>query len=783
MKGPVLEDQPAPGRGGNGHGWTEAERLEALAGYHILDTPPEPVFDDLVQLTSQVCRTPMALITLVDEQRQWFKATTGVALRETHRDASVCATAMLHDGPFVVPDLSADLRFADNPLVTGEPFLRFYAGMPLLGEEQLPLGTLCVLAPEPRPDGLTDAQVFALRTLAGQVMSQLELRRMEQLKRVTDEQLRFMGDATSLIGVWNWDIRNDLVHADRRFAELFSVNPRRAMRGAPIARFMQAIHPDDRDMVAERIGAAVDGAGDFTAEYRIIQADGTIHWVLARGRCERDEHGNPARFPGVAIDITERRQEEERHREVDSIRRLALEAGPFGTWAYTPATGELTWDALCRRLFGAAQDAELSYEMFLASLHPDDRDACADAVRRAVDPDGTLELAIQFRAVDPAQGAAIRWIDSRGRVFGHRDGSRLIGTVRDVTESKQIEQTLKKAEADLRVAVDLARLGSWDHDLVTGERRWDERCREIVGLGADHQGRLDFYPLMHPADRPRVMEKVRQAMRAEGGTDIEVEYRLTHRIDGRERWIASRGKAFFEQDRCVRLAGVIQDITERKRHEEHLRLLVNELNHRVKNSLAVVQSIAAQTFQGHADPARAVADFIGRLQALAHAHDTLTREHWEGASLKDVVTRSLFAHATAERVSANGPHVLLPPELSLSVALAIHELATNAVKYGALANEAGRIVVEWSIDEVEGGRRLHLVWREEGGPPVRYPTRRGFGLRLLEYGLAAELGGKVSVTFARTGVRYVIDAPFPGMDNKGGGVGRGGSEARSGDRG
>jgi GAF domain-containing protein len=155
--------------------WNEEDRLAALRRYCILDTPPEPDFDDLVRLAAQVCQTPVALITLVDDRRQWFKAELGLGVRETPLVASICATAILQPGLFVVPDTTKDPRFAGNPLVQGEPHLRFYAGARLETPQGLPLGTLCVLDTKPRD--LNEEQRFTLMTLARQVMGQLELRR------------------------------------------------------------------------------------------------------------------------------------------------------------------------------------------------------------------------------------------------------------------------------------------------------------------------------------------------------------------------------------------------------------------------------------------------------------------------------------------------------------------------------------------------------------------------------------------------------------------------------
>jgi two-component sensor histidine kinase len=157
--------------------WSEAERLSALRGYDILDQPLEAEFDDFVQIAAEVCEAPIAVVNLIDQGRQWFAAERGLGVRETSLDVSICAHAILQPGVFVIPDLSQDGRFDCNPLVTGDPRLRFYGGALLETPEGLPLGTMCVLDYQARPQGLTERQAFTLKALARQVMTQLELRR------------------------------------------------------------------------------------------------------------------------------------------------------------------------------------------------------------------------------------------------------------------------------------------------------------------------------------------------------------------------------------------------------------------------------------------------------------------------------------------------------------------------------------------------------------------------------------------------------------------------------
>jgi two-component sensor histidine kinase len=209
---------------------------------------------------------------------------------------------------------------------------------------------------------------------------------------------------------------------------------------------------------------------------------------------------------------------------------------------------------------------------------------------------------------------------------------------------------------------------------------------------------------------------------------------------------------FGDDDRPHRFVGAVVNVTDRKRAELHLRLLVNELNHRVKNSLATIQAIAAQSFNSQRSLDQAQEAFSSRIVALAEAHDLLTRENWEGAELHEVAARVAALHGGAGRFELSGPSIRLSPKTALSLSMALHELATNAMKYGALSTPEGRIRVAWDLVPDPGAARLDLTWSERGGPPVSPPTERGFGSRLIERGLAAELSGSAAIDFHPDGV-------------------------------
>ena len=231
-----------------------------------------------------------------------------------------------------------------------------------------------------------------------------------------------------------------------------------------------------------------------------------------------------------------------------------------------------------------------------------------------------------------------------------------------------------------------------------------------------------------------------------------------------EHGLVTHGRVFdiyacrLDDDSRRRVAVIFNDITERKRSEQHQRLLLNELNHRVKNTLVTVQSMAMQSFRAGCDPELARQQFEGRLMALSRAHDILTRESWGGAPLGGIVREAIAPYRDLhnDRLHADGPPVWLPPRHALAFAMVLHELGTNAVKYGALSNASGEVTIDWTVDEGS----LRLRWVESGGPAVTRPARRGFGSRLIERGLRHEIGGRVALNFAPSGVTCVIEVPL-----------------------
>jgi PAS domain S-box-containing protein len=325
----------------------------------------------------------------------------------------------------------------------------------------------------------------------------------------------------------------------------------------------------------------------------------------------------------------------------------------------------------------------------------------------------------------------------------------------DVTEQVRAQQAALESERRLSAATAIARLGVFEWDVEKRIPHMDERAREIFGIEPGHE--ISFAEItsrIAPEDAERAMSL------ADSGTPRrQIEYRI-HLPDGTSRILSSMSDVVRGPDGQVqRIIGVLADITERRRAEDRQRLLINELNHRVKNTLATVQSIAAQTLRAAPDTASAQAAFESRLLALAATHDLLTAESWHGARIADVVSSAIAPFETTRRpqIHASGPAVWVSAPRALALSMALHELATNAVKYGALSRPEGRVTLRWRKTKQS---EIALSWVEQGGPKVERPTRSGFGTRLVQRSLARELGGSVVLDYAPEGVRCEIRFPI-----------------------
>lgn len=651
-------------------------------------------------------------------------------------------------------DFQASLKTLHDDILSGASGGYAFERLPLKltrnGDTTPRLGHFTV-SYSPVPDAGAASGVGGVLVTAVEITQAVET---EKALRETERRYRLAIEAAGGIGAWDWDIKADKVYADSAYAALHALPPQYVEAGLPVQSFTPAVHPEDRERIRAVTLAAMEAGGDFSDEYRLVQGDGSTRWVYARGSCLLDGDGKAARTTGVVLDITERKVAEAALMTAQADLDLALDAARMGRWDHDPDAGKRFWDRRARAIFGVDDKAPSDDETFARLILPEDMPALRAATDAAMHPGGDGKIWHEYR-IRRATDGALRWIETFGQAY-FKDGVcvRNVGVLSDISERKEAEARLQGQEETLRLAIDAADVGVWEVDLETRGVIWSDRCHAMFGIPADQEVTPeDFYALVHPDDLDSVKATIDRAMDSATHEDCAVEFRATGRDDGVERWISAKGQALFSPTgEPARLLGATVNITDRKRAETHLRLLVNELNHRVKNSLATIQAIAAQSFNASRSLPEAQEAFASRIVALAEAHDLLTRENWEGADLHEVAARLAMLHGGEARFDLSGPSIRLSPRTALSLSMALHELATNAVKYGALSVLEGRIAIAWSFAPGSGDQRLDLVWTERGGPTVKPPSSRGFGSRLIERGLAAELSGEASIQFEPSGV-------------------------------
>lgn len=989
---------------------TEAARLHALDRYRLLDTPREQDFDEIAEAAAELCDAPIGVVNLIGDGRQFFKAEVGLGVRETPLETSFCRQAILQEDFLYVPDASRDPRFEGNPLVTGSPGLRFYAGALLKTTDGHPVGTVCVL--DTKPHELTERQRKGLLRLARQTMAQMELRRS---LRTQDEQRllheRILDSATDYAIVatdpqgrvtrWNtgaertlgwteaemlgqpldafftpedraqdrsgtemrlasetgsapderWHLRKDgsrfwasgemmpltsddggtigflkilrdrteqreagaaLEASELRYRSLVEVSPQVVWfgdaggnvtycnacwydyTGLPAGEtgegsWMGVIHPDHRERTRRAWLSAAGSGRPYEVEFPLRRSDGEYRWFLSRAQPVRDAEGTLRSWIGTSLDIHERKVAEERFqaltelapaiiwfgnpdgslsylndrwyaytgqtpeqalplgwgevihpddlsgllqvweeartrktvydtearlrrhdgdyrwfliraepmrdaggsvtgwlgsnsdihdrrrteedlREAREQLRLAVEATGSGVFDYDLVADDLKWDTRTRSFFGLGPDTPINLEVYLARLHPDDRERAEQAVRGALDPAGGGTYDVCYRTVAPEDGVE-RWVSAKGRtLFADGQPVRLIGTARDISESRRAEEALREAEERYRLAARATNDAIWDWNLATNHVLWNEALRTAHGHALDTvEPTGDWWIAhIHPEDRGRIDASIHAVIDGTGTTWSD-EYRFL-RADCTYAYILDRGYVLRDADgHARRMIGAMLDISERRRAEEHQRLLTGELQHRVKNTLTLVQAIASQTMRGSTDVNAMREAFAARLISLGRAHDILTQASWTAAPIGDVVDGALGVHRQSghSRIRTGGPNVLLAAKPALSLALALHELATNAAKYGALSNDAGVVDLRWHVVYVGEEPRFRMTWSENGGPAIlAQPSRKGFGSRLIERSFASEVGGEVELTYAPTGLVFRLEAALLSMQEQ-----------------
>jgi PAS domain S-box-containing protein len=334
----------------------------------------------------------------------------------------------------------------------------------------------------------------------------------------------------------------------------------------------------------------------------------------------------------------------------------------------------------------------------------------------------------------------------------------LINGMRVAVERRRDQQALQATKDRLQVAFDIAQLGCWEYDprhrVITG----DTRFKEIFDVTIDEMPIEDIKQLVHPDDAARFLADREAATDPANPMRSPHEYRVRRR-DGEVGWVEVRWLAYFNGDQsergAVSVVGTVHDITERKNHQEREQLLMREINHRAKNMLSVVDAIAHQT--AARNPEDFIEHFSERIQALAANQDLLVRNEWRGVEVEDLICAQLapFADLMGSRIVVRGPKLRLNAAAAQAIGLALHELASNAGKYGSLSTDAGRLHIGWTANR----DTFTMCWTEREGPPVSAPKRRGFGTTVMEMMAERSVNGRTELEYAPSGMTWRLTCP------------------------
>lgn len=580
------------------------------------------------------------------------------------------------------------------------------------------------------------------------------IHRLEVVPKADEEYLRLALSAAG-IGDWRWNAAENVLTLSESASAILGVQAHTALSWTELCAFLE---PSDAERAREAIEEALKSGASCSFECRVRALSGPWRWVSVVGRAHRD-NGRSAGMVGIVQDISDKKQAETALKSSEERFRHITQLSPVLMW-FSDGRGDASFVSEKWSDYTGLSEEALLGKGWQGTVHPDDLARNLTYCNSCYAQGEPYEIEIRYRRHD----GDYRWHLARAVPIKRADGAPqgYFGTATDIHESKILREQLRLNNERLLMAHQAGRSATWEWNLRTQEVFWTDMA-SAKNLFASHlpdKNPLtweEWMGIMPAEDHPSAFAQIAEALpRGEG----RLEFRVP--LDGQEYWFEARGRVVETDGAGIPLVimGVTTDITERKKREQHHLLLINELNHRVKNTLATVQSLSLQSFRTMASPEEAQASFTLRLTALARAHDVLTRESWEGADLSDIVTGALepYQSLPGQRLKVAGPRLRLKPQPALAVSMAFHELATNAVKYGALSSDAGHVSIVWSVEDAEAGQRLRIVWTEEAGPSVAPSTRKGFGSRLIEKGVAGELNGRAQIEYRPDGVVCTIEA-------------------------
>ena len=779
----------------------ETQRLRALHAYKILDTLAEQAYDDLTCLAAQICDAPIALISLVDRDRQWFKSRVGLDAEETSRKVSFCAHAIHHPGELLeVEDALEDQRFAGNPLVTGDPHIRFYAGMPIVDAAGLALGTLCVIDRKPRV--LKQAQRRALKALSRQVMAQI---RLSSELAVSHSRSRYFESILESAGgiIYELDANGIFTYVNEYMVDVTGRQRETLLK----THFLELVIEEERAGVHEHYQDAIRRRlPETTLEFRVRQQSGVIIWVSQSARLLYSAENRFERVIGLVKDITENKRLQ---RDL-VLNQLAVNLSPVGICQVNEQARVVSFNQRYADLLGFSPDQLRQKHVY--EFDPNyDREGWRRHWQEMLDKKD-MHIETQFETAD----GSLRNVELRSKMITYEGQSFIHAICLDVTQRKRSEAQLINYKDLLDKTNDVARIGTWEVDLVKNLPVWSKVTREIHEMPEDYQPEfataVSFYK--EGENRETIARLFNRGVQEGIGFDQELEI-ITGK--GNPKWIRTIGIPLMKDGVCERIYGMFQDISEQKRAEaqivkrtgqleranEELERFTYIVTHdlklplsNIKGHLEIIKLEAPEELEALKQSVAWIDDSlkqaearIGAVLEVAKRTHTLAdvAEH-EPVKLRPIITNIVDAMDARVKEAAAVIDIAVPDALEVqasatTLASIFENLIGNALKYrrpgvashirveAAVQGAALRITVSdngLGIDMARHGAklfqmfaRLHPEVDVEGSGAGLYLTKKG----------VENLDGKLSVeSEPGKGSVFTVELPaarIPGWSNAG----------------